>query len=209
MNSLVCWLRVHAVVFHQGVLRICVFHEPYILSMDSIQFLLLLLSITLTISRVSSENRGRGFGGNIDWKTLDDGLALAKESNKPLMLIIHKSWCGACKALKPKFASSLAIETMSNEFVMVNVEDDEEPTDRQFTPDGGYIPRILFLSPDGKVQTELKNKLGNPKYHYYYSDANQGNGPINARRSIFFQRQECRRAIKRDLQASRSSDHTS
>lgn len=136
-------------------------------------FLLLCISVGLALVSSDSEGRGRGFGDNIDWKTFDEGLALSKETNKPLMLLIHKSWCGACKALKPKFAGSVAIENMSSEFVMVNVEDAEEPSDPMYAPDGGYIPRILFMSPDGVVQEQLKNKSGNPKYKYYYSDANQ------------------------------------
>lgn len=53
-------------------------------------------------------------------------------------------------------------------------QDAEEPSDPMYAPDGGYIPRILFISPDGVVQEQLKNKSGNPKYKYYYSDANQG-----------------------------------
>jgi len=114
---------------------------------------------------------GHGWGDDIDWKTFTEGKAASAETGKPLMLIIHKSWCGACKALKPKFGASAEIAALAKSFVMVNVEDDEEPTDSQFSPDGGYIPRILYMSADGKVQPDVYNKEGSDKYKYYYSDA--------------------------------------
>ncbi|XP_030844750.1 thioredoxin domain-containing protein 12 [Strongylocentrotus purpuratus] len=88
-----------------------------------------------------------------------------------MMLVNHKTWCGACKALKPKFAASEEILKLSSDFVMVNVEDDEEPEGSQFQPDGGYIPRILFLNSDGVVQPDLINTLGNPQYKFFYSNA--------------------------------------
>lgn len=62
-----------------------------------------LVGIVLADFDDSSEDGGvsagvdNGLGEHIDWSTLDDGLSRAKQENKPLMLIIHKSWCGACK----------------------------------------------------------------------------------------------------------------
>lgn len=47
-------------------------------------------------------------------------------------------------ALKAKFPNSKELEKLSEHFVMVNIMDDEEPQDKKYTPDGGYIPRILF-----------------------------------------------------------------
>lgn len=37
------------------------------------------------------------------------------------MVVIHKSWCGACKRLGPVVASSAAIQKHAGDFVMINV----------------------------------------------------------------------------------------
>ena len=46
---------------------------------------------------------------------------------KPIMMVVHKSWCAACKQLRRKFEMSSEIEALSHLFVMSNVEDDDEP----------------------------------------------------------------------------------
>ncbi|XP_065834831.1 thioredoxin domain-containing protein 12-like [Oscarella lobularis] len=120
-----------------------------------------------------ADDLAKGWGDEIAWRTLNDGLVEAKESQKPLMLLIHKSWCGACKALKPQFADSEEIRTLSEQFVMVNVQDDEEPKDPKYAPDGSYIPRILFLDSNGEVKRNINNAENNPSYKYYYSDPHQ------------------------------------
>lgn len=101
-------------------------------------------------------------GDDIEWHTLEEGKALAKETGKPLMVIVHKSWCGAsspqqscasvccaafqltcftcgetagaCKRLKPQFAQSEDIKAYSKNFIMVNTEDNEEPTEEMYKP---------------------------------------------------------------------------
>jgi len=116
---------------------------------------------------------GHGFGDNYEWKSLEEAKALAKEQNKPIMLIVHKSWCGACKRLGPAFADAAEIKFLANNFIMVNTVDDEEPKGTEYAPDGGYIPRILFLDPSGAVHPELINEQGNAKYKYYYPEVGQ------------------------------------
>ncbi|XP_053615500.1 thioredoxin domain-containing protein 12-like [Plodia interpunctella] len=118
--------------------------------------------------------RDNGFGSNYVWAgSLESGLQIATHHNKPVMLIIHKSWCSACKRLKPKFANSEEIQTLSKHFVMVNLVDDEEPKANGFSPDGAYIPRILFISPNGNVDHDIYNEEGSNQHKYFYSKPDQ------------------------------------
>ena len=130
----------------------------------------------------SSENNdgepsqlARGFGDKINWVKFEESADIALKTSKPIFLLIHKSWCGACQNLKPKLAESDKFKDLSEKFVMVNVEDNEEPSDSSYAPDGGYIPRVLFSDSSNTVKPEIYNFNGNPKYKYYYSNAEQGN----------------------------------
>lgn len=120
-------------------------------------------------SCVSHRDLSNGWNDKIKWLSLEDALTESERMNKPVMLIIHKSWCGACKALKPKFAASHEIAELSSNFLMVNTLDNDEPKDAKYSPDGGYIPRILFIQ-NGEVIPDLYHEDGNPKYKFYYHD---------------------------------------
>lgn len=115
----------------------------------------------------------RGWNDEIAWTGFETGLEQAKTQKKPIMLVIHKTWCGACKRLKPEFANSREIEALADKFVMINAEDDEEPQGAEYAPDGGYIPRILFMDDKGKVMTDIKNQGGSDQYKYFYSSPAQ------------------------------------
>lgn len=100
----------------------------------------------LIFNKIHCQSLGKdnGFGNGYIWAgSLESGLQIATNHKKPVMLIIHKSWCSACKNLKPKFANSTEIQNLSKHFVMVNLVDEDEPKSNVFAPDGNYIPRYL------------------------------------------------------------------
>ncbi|KAE9412943.1 hypothetical protein Angca_007037, partial [Angiostrongylus cantonensis] len=111
-----------------------------------------------------------GFRKDIDWVEWDSAVDVAMDLKKPIFFLIHKTWCGACKALKQEFTSSPEISdliALSKKFVMVNVQDDDEPEDKKYAPDGGYIPRILFLGSDGEpLRTNNERRYKNNKHFY-------------------------------------------
>ena len=61
-------------------------------------------------------------------------------------------------------------------------KDDEEPKEEKYAPDGGYIPRILFVNKSGEVQTEFFNEGGNEKFKYFYMDAESGKSEFDLKR---------------------------
>ena len=107
-----------------------------------------------------------GYGDQIAWRGLDEGLAEAKALGRPLMLVVHASWCPRCRELKPRF-SDPALVAASERFIMVNLDQDEEPQAHRYGPDGQYIPRVLFLDAQGQVDATLSN-ASRSKYKYFY-----------------------------------------
>ncbi|CAF1130901.1 unnamed protein product, partial [Brachionus calyciflorus] len=113
----------------------------------------------------------RGFGDGINWMTLKS--TAEAEEKKPFFILIHKTWCGACQNLKESLRDSIKFKELSELFHMINLEDEEEPEDDGYAPDGKYIPRLLFLDNSGHLNEDLINENGNPKYKYFYSNADQ------------------------------------
>lgn len=108
-----------------------------------------------------------GFGDGIAWRGLDEGLAEAAAHHRPLMLVVHASWCPKCKDLKPAFGDRELVE-LSDRFVMVNVDQDAVPKSLDFAPDGSYVPRVLFVDPvSGQADIELRNDRRTRTVYYY------------------------------------------
>ena len=110
-----------------------------------------------------------GFGEEIRWEPFDDGLARAKAQGLPIMMVVHAGWCPRCKELKPSFSDS-TLTALSRSFVMVNVDADAEPRSQQppYTPDGDYIPRVMFVdAKTGEVDATLVNARRTQSRYFY------------------------------------------
>lgn len=127
---------------------------------------LTLVLLTLTSHKIVSSSESNGLGDNVKWVDYESAIA---DSSKPSMIILHKSWCPACKSLKPKLAESFEFEKLSTKFSMVNANEDDPIHDLpSLNIDGSYIPRIFFIDQEGKVLQDIQNTKGNPNYKYYY-----------------------------------------
>lgn len=58
---------------------------------------------------------------------------------------------------------------------MVGVRKGEIPVqdEARFQPDGTYVPRILFFSPDGEFMKDIYNPKADDKCKYFYSSTSQ------------------------------------
>ena len=117
-------------------------------------------------------NPSNGLGDQIIWRSWSGALEIGKELGKPIMVVLHKSWCPTCKSFKPVFANSEVIHKMSTHFIMVNVQEEQEPiNESKLNVDGNYVPRIIFLDSQSNVLKDAVNKHGNPNYKYYHIKA--------------------------------------
>ncbi|KAH9503290.1 Thioredoxin domain-containing protein 12 [Bulinus truncatus] len=130
-----------------------------------LKFASLVLTPFIKVAYATGSTNHRGWGEKFRWYTLEDGFEVAKSEKKPVMVIVHKQSCKACQHQKSWFSRSTAILNLSQSFVMVNLEQSEVPNDRRFSPDGTYVPRILFFDPEGHLK-DIKSMDGDYEYNY-------------------------------------------
>lgn len=86
---------------------------------------------------------------NVAWQDYEPGLAAAKKEKKPVCLIVYTEWCPHCKNYSGVFHDPKVVAEAKN-FVMIRIDQDKnKDLAAKYAPDGTYIPRTVFLSPDG------------------------------------------------------------
>ena len=108
-------------------------------------------------------------GSAIAWREPDAAFAAAKRENKPIMLVLFTTWCPHCKRFGA-LLSDARIAAASKSFVMVHVNsDDNQALAQKYAPDGMYIPRTLFLDPDGALVSTIRANT-NGRFQYFYEE---------------------------------------
>lgn len=112
----------------------------------------------------------RGWGDQLLWaQTYEEALYMSRSTNKPLMVIFHLEDCPHSKALKKAFAENLEIQKgMDNDFVVLNLM--YETTDKHLSPDGQYVPRVIFVDPSMTVRADITGRYSNRMYAYEPED---------------------------------------
>ncbi|PNJ55887.1 AGR2 isoform 7, partial [Pongo abelii] len=86
----------------------------------------------------------------------------------PLMIIHHLDECPHSQALKKVFAENKEIQKLAEQFVLLNLV--YETTDKHLSPDGQYVPRIMFVDPSLTVRADITGRYSNRLYAYEPTD---------------------------------------
>lgn len=107
------------------------------------------------------------WGDKIAWHSWDSALHVARSEGKSIGLVVYAEWCNRCKELAPVFTQD-EVASAARGLVMVLQDQDENPPwlKDQLDAYGRYVPRVLFLGPDGKVREDLTS--GHPRYPHFY-----------------------------------------
>ncbi|KAM3833861.1 anterior gradient protein 2 homolog [Diretmus argenteus] len=112
----------------------------------------------------------RGWGDQLIWaQTYEEALYWARSRSKPLMVIFHLEDCPHSLEMKKAFAEDKEIQRILDEdFIVLNLM--YETTDKHLSPDGQYVPRILFVDPSMTVRADITGRYSNRMYAYEPSD---------------------------------------
>ncbi len=91
----------------------------------------------------------------IAWRDMQTGVPEAIKTGKPVLMVMHATWCTACRRYREVFKDERVI-AQSKKFVMILVDVQTYPdVNGAFAPDGTYVPRTLFVDSDGEVDKAL------------------------------------------------------
>lgn len=88
------------------------------------------------------------------WHSFAEGMELAREGNKLVMVGFVAEWCGPCKMMEAQVYSTDAFKLATQNMVLIRVDVDREPAlAQQFGVTA--MPTVKFLNPRGEVVHEF------------------------------------------------------
>ncbi|XP_030266379.1 anterior gradient protein 2 homolog [Sparus aurata] len=120
--------------------------------------------------RRTPQTLSRGWGDQLIWaQTYEEALYWSRSRNKPLMVIFHLKDCPHSQALKKTLSDDVEIQrALDEDFIILNLM--YETTDKHLSPDGQYVPRIIFVDPSMTVRADITGRYANRMYAYEPSD---------------------------------------
>ncbi|XP_037650698.1 anterior gradient protein 2 homolog [Sebastes umbrosus] len=112
----------------------------------------------------------RGWGDQLIWaQTYEEALYWSRSKNKPLMVLFHLEDCPHSQELRKILSEDNGIQrTLDEDFIVLNLM--YETTDKNLSPDGQYVPRIIFVDPTMTVRADIIGRYSNRMYAYEPAD---------------------------------------
>ena len=124
----------------------------------------LTLSLLLGLITPASAWNGR----QIKWMSYNKGLVKAHKTGKPILMVFEAPWCKVCKTYKKLFYNKKVVR-LARQMVMIKINiNKRRDLQKQYSIDGGYIPRTLALSPKGYHYADIVG--GDPANKYFLDD---------------------------------------
>jgi thiol:disulfide interchange protein len=98
--------------------------------------------------------------------TYSEGVALAKQDHKPILLMVYADWCSKCRALVPVFQRDDVRKLVDKMVAVRQDQDDPAPWLSEIAAGDNYVPRIMFLNSDCTPIRKVTS--GHPRYPFFY-----------------------------------------
>ena len=121
--------------------------------------LLLLVSVTSAVAEDQEKEDLR----SISWVGYNEGLALARDFDKPVFIHFTASWCKWCQKMKKEtYTDPEVVRFMNENFVAVMVDTEKLPTlARKYGVES--LPTLWFLDSQGDGLTNIQGYVGSEK----------------------------------------------
>lgn len=102
----------------------------------------------------------------LDWMSWSDAADQASKSGKIRMLVVYADWCGVCRKVAPWFGDK-DLQAAAAPLLVVRQNKDEAPEwMEKYAATGNSVPRVLFIKPDGSLDTSITSDRSD--YPYFY-----------------------------------------